>query len=363
MRKLLFHIDTLVGGGAEKVLCNLVNHMDITKFDITVQTVFPENSSQYLARGIKYKSIYPSDNHLYRMIYRFEAALGVVYLFHMKDDYDVEIAYLEFGPTKVIASSTNKKATKIAWIHCDFEIAIKDKQQFIKKAQKWYNKYDKVVCVSEKCRKSYVSMFGNEPKAVVLHNVIDERETIEKAKCPLPDNMQKNGLTLCTVGRLSSPKNYLRLLKAAFRLHEEGAVFTLWFVGDGEQRELLQKYINDNNMSSYVRMFGFQTNPYPFMKAADLLVCSSDYEGFSTFATEAVVLNKWFLTTDCSGMHEILDDYPYGIITQNDDEAFFNGLKNWLQENNNKQIVPISYRNRFNLNFLVSVTESFLVNC
>ena len=112
MIKILFHIDTLVGGGAEKVLCNLVNHMDQTKFDITVQTVFPDEPTKYLVDGIHYKSIYPSDNQFYRNLYRIEAALGLVYALHMKDDYDIEIAYLEFGPTKVIASSTNKRAKK-----------------------------------------------------------------------------------------------------------------------------------------------------------------------------------------------------------------------------------------------------------
>ena len=150
MIKILFHIDTLCGGGAEKVLCNLVNHMDQSKFDITIQTLFPEQADKYLADGIKCKAIYPSDNRLYRNLYRIEAALGVVYSMHMKDDYDIEIAYLEFGPTKVIASSTNKKAKKIAWVHCDFDIAIKDKESFVKKAASLYKKFDKLACVSEK---------------------------------------------------------------------------------------------------------------------------------------------------------------------------------------------------------------------
>ena len=220
MIKILFHIDTLSGGGAEKVLCNLVNHMDQSKFDITVQTLFPEEFRQYLVDGIKYKAVYPSNNKFYKYIYRLEAALGLVYRLHMKDGYDIEIAYLEFGPTKVIASSTNKKAKKIAWVHCDFEIAIKDKEAFISKARKQYKKYDRIVCVSEKCKESFVAMFGNQPDVEVVHNVIDDKEILEKARQSLPGDAEKRKFTLCTVGRLSAPKNYIRLLSAVCRIRQ-----------------------------------------------------------------------------------------------------------------------------------------------
>ena len=330
MIKMLFHIDTLVGGGAEKVLCNLVNHMDQSKFDITIQTVFPDDADKYLVDGIHYKYIYPSDNSFYRNLYRAEAVMGLVYPLHMKDDYDIEVAYLEFGPTKVIASSTNKKAKKIAWVHCDFDIAIKDKEDFIHKAKKQYQQFDKIACVSEKCKESFVSMFGNDPEVVVIHNVIDDQEILEKAEQPLPDIAEKRMFTLCTVGRLSAPKNYIRLLRTVKRLYGEGHDFNLWMVGDGEQRELIEEYIAANKMDSYVKCMGFQRNPYPFMKAADLLVCSSDYEGFSTFIAEGLVLGKPIVTTDCSGMRELLGDSEYGMIVPNNDEAFYDGLKRML---------------------------------
>ena len=258
MIKILFHIDTLSGGGAEKVLCNLVNHMDQSKFDITVQTLFPEEFRQYLVDGIKYKAVYPSNNKFYKYIYRLEAALGLVYRLHMKDGYDIEIAYLEFGPTKVIASSTNKKAKKIAWVHCDFEIAIKDKEAFISKARKQYKKYDRIVCVSEKCKESFVAMFGNQPDVEVVYNVIDDKEILEKARQSLPGDAEKRKFTLCTVGRLSAPKNYIRLLSAVCRIRQENSDFDLWMVGDGELREQLEAYIAERDMGNYVMLFLIQ---------------------------------------------------------------------------------------------------------
>ena len=363
MIKILFHIDTLCGGGAEKVLCNLVNHMDRSRFDMTVQTLFPEKADKYLVNGIRYKAIYPFDNKLYRTLYRLEAALGLVYRLHMKDDYDIEIAYLEFGPTKVIASSTNKKAKKIAWVHCDFEIAIKDKEAFVVKAAQQYKQFDKIVCVSEKCKESFVSLFGNQPEVEVVHNVIDDKEITEKSLAALSDKIKKKKFTLCTVGRLSAPKNYIRLLSAVYRLHQENFDFDLWMVGDGELRSQLETYIMEHDMRSYVTLFGMQGNPYPFMKAVDWLVCSSSYEGFSTFVSEGLILGKPIITTECSGMRELLGDSEYGIIVPNDDEEFYNGLKRILSFSN-EQTQNYVERSRlrgrvFSTDILVKNTELF----
>ena len=362
--KILFHIDTLCGGGAEKVLCNLVNNMDQSKFDITVQTLFYEEYNQYLVDGINYKAIYSADKKLYKYVYRLEAALGLVYRLHMKDDYDIEIAYLEFGPTKVIASSTNKKSKKIAWVHCDFDIAIKDKEAFVLKTAKQYSKFDRIACVSEKCRDSFVDLFGENPTSVVIQNVINADEIIEKAGQQLLAGITKRKITLCIVGRFSPPKNYFRLLNTANRLHKEGYDFDLWILGDGQQREQIETFIKDNSMSEYVFLFGFQKNPYPFLKAADVLACSSDFEGFSTFVTEGLILGKPIVTTDCSGMRDLLGNNEYGIVTENSDESFYLGLKEFLSNPDLITYYAEMARKRgndFRMHKLIDDTEKFFI--
>lgn len=336
MIKILFFIDKFAYngsiGGAEKVLITLVNHLDPTKFDITIQTLFPDEFSKLLSPNIMYKYCYPKKTSLTHNIFRVEAQLGLVYSLHIKDDYDIEVAYLEAETTKVIAASTNKKATKIAWVHCDFEVEIKNKESFIKKTAGLYANFNKIVCVSDKCKESFVSMFGNDPEVTVVHNVVDDQEIITKAELPLPIEAQKKRFTLCMVGSLVPSRNYLRLLDTVYKLHEENYEFDLWILGDGVQRAELEQYINDHNMSSYVVLFGFQSNPYPFIKSADLLVYSSNGEGFSTFLTEGVILEKTIITTDCAGMHELLDNYNNGFITENNDEAFYQGVKRLLDD-------------------------------
>ncbi len=343
MIKILFFIDKFAYngsiGGAEKVLITLVNHMDPEKFDITVQTLFPDEYSSLLNSNIKYKYCYSKKTSLAYKLFRAEAQLGLVYALHIKDDYDIEVAYLESETTKVMASSTNKKAKKIAWIHCDFDIAVSDKKSFYQKTAKRYKKFDKIACVSEKCKESFISIFGNDPEAVVIHNTIDDNEIHEKAEKPLPESVRKKKTTFCTVGNMTPPKNHIEL------------------------RTQIEAYIAEHDMSDFVKLCGFQKNPYPFMKEADWLVCSSNYEGFSTFVSEGLILGKPILTTDCSGMKELLGDSEYGIIVPNDDEEFYKGLKKILsfsEEQTRDYAEKSRLRGKmFSTGYLVKNTERF----
>lgn len=86
MIKILFFIETLNGGGAEKVLQNLVNALDKSEFDITVQTLYPDKAAENLADGIKYKYCYPSASGLNQLVMRLETAFGLTYPRHIKED-------------------------------------------------------------------------------------------------------------------------------------------------------------------------------------------------------------------------------------------------------------------------------------
>lgn len=332
MIKIMFLIENLSEGGAEKVLRDLVNHMDQTKFDITVQTVWPCDASKYLEPGIHYKSMYPSKSKVNQFRYRAEAASGLAYRLHIKDDYNIEVAYLEMGPTKVISASTNKKSKKLAWVHCDLKKAVSDLDGFAAKTSSWYAKYDKIVCVSKTVRNSFDELFGNRFDSTVIYNVIDDSAVRYKAQQPLQKETIKRRLTVLSAGRLSYPKNYLRLLQTHKRLLDEGIEHDLWIIGEGAERSVLEQYVKDNDLYDSVWMPGFIENPYPYMQQADLLACSSIYEGFSTFVTEGIILGKPIVTTDVSGMHELLGDSEYGLITENDDEGFYAGMKRMMTD-------------------------------
>ena len=329
MLKILFFIETLDSGGAETVLRNLVNHMDQTEFAITVQTVWPCDADRLLVPGIRYKTTYPVKNRFNQLRYRAEAELGILYQMHVKDDYDIECAYLEMGSTKIMAASTNQKAKKLAWIHCDLSRAISDYASYTQRTMGWYEKFDRVVCVSQRVKASFDRLYENRFSSDVVYNVVDSARIKRLASEPLTE-VKKRRLTLLAVGTLYHAKNYPRLLKTHQRLLAEGVDHDLWILGDGVQRAELEAYIRENDLSDSVTMFGFRDNPYPFMTEADVIVCSSNYEGFSTVITESTILGKAIVTTNCSGMEEILGKNEFGLITDNSDEGFYLGVKEML---------------------------------
>ena len=329
MIKILFFLERLCGGGAEKVLCNLVNHMDPDQFDITVQTLWPYKRDGVLAPQIKYRSVYPVRNSLTEKLYRLEAASGLLYRLHIKDSFDIECAFLEAGPTKVIAASTNKKAKKIAWVHCDLKKAIDDPERFVRKSLPWYEQFDGIACVSKDVKDSFDDLFGGRFTTTVVYNVIDTEAILQKSKERLPDDIQKRRFTVVSVGRLEYQKGYDVLLKVYKRLRDEGHEFDLWIAGEGAEQAALEQYISENDLQG-VRLLGFRDNPYSIMAAADYLVCSSRWEGFSTFATEGIVLGKPLVTTDCTGMQELLGDSQYGLIVENEENALYQGMKRMM---------------------------------
>ena len=364
MIKILFFIETLKAGGAEKVMIDLVNHMDQTKFDITVQTVWPCDAKKYLASGIRYKSMYAAENKANHLRYRAEAESGLAYRLHIKDDYDIECAYLEMGPTKVLSASTNKKAKKLAWVHCDLSKKVGNINAFVAKAEKQYRIFDEIICVSENVRESFAQLFGVDTATRVLYNVVDDASIREKALAALPDGLQKRQMTLASLGRLTHQKGFDILLQVHERLIREGFVYDLWIAGEGEDRPKLEQYISERGLEDSVKLLGFRENPYPILEAADLLVCSSRYEGLSTFVTEGLILGKPVVTTDCTGMRELLGDSEFGLITDMNEDALYDGIRRLLQDEDlrNNYAKKAELRGRdFSTAMLVKKTEDYFM--
>lgn len=362
MIKILFFIETLNGGGAEKVLQNLVNAMDKSEFDITVQTLYPDEAAKNLADGIKYKYCYHSASGLNQLVMRLETAFGLTYPRHIKEDYDIEVAYLECGSTKIMAGSTNKKAKKIAWVHCDLSKKFADSADFPAKAQKIYDKFDSIVCVSQSVKAGFEKLFGKDERISVVYNTVNDKEVIRLADV---DTVDKSEPTVLSIGRLSKQKRFDRLISAHKKLIDEGVQHRLMIMGEGVERASLEKLISDLSLSDSAELIGYRDNPYPYIKAADVCVCSSDYEGISTFITESLILGKAIVTTDCSGMRELLGNGEFGIITDSDDKAFAQGIKALLTDEALKKSYEKKALKRgedFSEAQLTQNTEAFLKN-
>lgn len=365
MIRILFLLESLSAGGAEKVLRTLVNNMDQQQFQITVQTVESADAIKYLIPGIRYKAINRCKTRLGKKLMsywiRLCAEIKLLYPLYIREDYDIEVAYLECGPTKFLAGSTNKNALKLAWVHCDF---LKRNFQPTMQLQRIYQKYDKIVCVSKTVQNSFHHLFGSSHRTMVMHTVCDEEEILCKSNAFLCNHPHPCN-NFVSIGRLSYEKGYDRLLDACYLLKNKNPNFHLQILGEGPERTSLENQIHTLGLEDHISFLGFQENPYPYMKAADCIVCSSRYEGFSTVVTEALILGKPIVTTPCSGMDELLGDSEYGLITGDSMDGIYQGMKAMLENPDLRSRYAEAAAERgkaFSKEAIVAETQQFFVD-
>lgn len=336
MKKILFFLESLAGGGAEKVLTDIVCHLDKTKYDITVCTATDGDvyekciapvcryrsflkTADYRAGGIKKVLFWAR----IKLIYSLPAK--VVYKHFFREHYDIEIAFIEGFATKIIAASPNSKSKKIAWVHTDLsQNSYADKYYSNLDEQRVaYKRFDRILCVSESVKEAFEQKLFSDASVCVQYNPVDEKYILQQAGEALSVQRPENGLLLGTVGRLEQQKGYPRLLKCAKRLRDEGHRFTLWIIGKGSQQEEFEQYVHENDLGDVVKLLGFHKNPYKYLNQCDAFICSSYAEGFSTAATESLILGKPVFTVECAGMQELIGDSHSGVIAPNTDEALY----------------------------------------
>lgn len=355
MIKVLFLVENLGGGGAEKVLVNLVNNMDKRKFDITVKTLFQGGvNSGRISTDVKYIE----GNH--RKIKGISKIVSFIppstlYKHYVgKEKYDVTIAYMTGIPAKVILGSPFKK---IAWLHGDFScesgntLTVFGSKDNVAKA---YSQFNAVVGVSETINNSFAEFTGINKDLYVVYNTNEVNKIKELSKEPLP-KFNKGKLAVSTVGKINKIKGYKRLVTVTKRLFDEGLDFDLYIIGEGPEREEIEKYITDNNIADRVHLVGFKNNPYNYLSQSDVFICSSYSEGLSTATTEALIMGCAIVSTDVSGAKEILgQNNEYGLVVENSDEGLYKGMKELLSD----EKAIISYKEKTKERAVFFSTES-----
>lgn len=332
-KKILICNFDMKGGGAEKVLLNLLKGLNPEKYDITLFLVFRVGVHlNSIPSHVKIKCVFRHQFSGFSTVMRLFSPKMLHRIF-IHEHYDVEIAYLETSPTRIV-SGAPKGVKKVCWVHIQEE-SINEFSSYYRSANEMvqcYNRFNQIVFVSKTAMKVFEA---NHPEITVprsvIHNINDTAEISLKAQEPI-DEPLGNCINICTIGRLVRQKSYQRLLQVVNRLNSMGLAtrFHLYILGQGEEWDSLKQYIEENNLSN-VTMLGFRTNPYKYLAKMDLFVCSSIKEGYSTAVTEATLLNIPVITTDVSGMDEILLDGEYGLIVPNDADALFEGMKSLIE--------------------------------
>ena len=337
-------LPSLSVGGLERVQVTIANALSKKGHDVTVMTymegdalarelnanvrfIYKKRKPFKLMRKIPYIRYKFFDDGLWET----RASAKKLYRYYVgKERYDVEIGFFRGMAIKVISGSTNRDSVKLAWVHSDFEYAGGFKNNFKNMAEVYsaYKKMDKVVCVSKKAEESFKKIIGDTGNLSVIYN-LQPIEDIQGKSLLAPETaVKKAGFHIVHVGRLiDRVKGQTRLIDCVVKLRGEGLDISLVLVGDGEDRDKIAEHIRSNGANSYITMVGNQSNPYPYMKEADLLVCSSRFEGFPLFVAESMIVGTPVLSTDCSGSTEMLDNGKYGMIVENSEKGIYEGLK------------------------------------
>ena len=251
-------------------------------------------------------------------------------------EFDVIIPYLQGVLTK-IASYAPDSQKKVAWLHAEvvgnsklFKIS-SHKNEF----RQFFSLYDHIVCVSNLSMATLKKTTGLSVKISVIYNTFDVDGIRYMAREKLPGKRIRNNkiVRLVSVGKLSEVKGYMRLIRVFCKLVKQDSMnASLTIIGEGEQRGLLECFANEHGIKDCISLPGFDSNPYKYISRSDLFVCSSYTEGFSSVVAESLILGVPVITTDCPGMHEMLGNNEYGIITDNSEEALYEGLKRLLAD-------------------------------
>ena len=336
MKKILFLIHDLGPGGAEKVLINLVNNMDTSKFAITVMTIFDVGiNRKYLKEDIRYltcyKKVFRGNSHIMKIL-----SPERLHNLFINEHYDIEVAYLE-GPCARIISGCKYRDTKlVAWIHTEHQNINRLSRSFrnYQETEKCYNRFHKIVCVSETVKKDFSSLINLKVPTCVLYNTNEYNEILRLSKETVDRNLFSNkNFKLVAVGKLLPNKGFDRLLRITNQLRKENYEIHLYILGVGPEEKKLKKYTENHNLTNYVDFLGYQDNPYKYVAKCDLFICSSYREGFSTATTEALMVGTPVCTVSVSGMTEMLGgNNDYGVVTENNDKSLLEGIKCLLDD-------------------------------
>ena len=333
-KKVLFLIHNLGRGGAEKVLVNLVNHLDRSKIDISVTALFGGGVNEsFLEPSIHYRSLFPKT---------FPGNSKVMKLFSpkqlhslcVKEHYDIEVSYLEGPSARIISGCQDASTTLLSWIHVEQHTMKKLSAAFRseREAISCYNRFDRTVCVSQTVLDDFCSILDFKRPCEVIYNTVESEKILTLSAESTDKITQTDGcVNLVAVATLKESKGYPRLLRIIKRLTDESYSVRLYILGKGPQENELRDYVKQNQLDSNVIFLGYDVNPYKYVAKCDLFVCSSFAEGFSTAATEALIVGTPVCTVDVSGMKEMLGEHnEYGVITENSEEALYHGIKDFL---------------------------------
>ncbi|KAB0665284.1 glycosyltransferase [Oryzomonas japonica] len=331
-KKILFVINNLKGGGAERVLVNILNNFPFEEADVDLLLFWKDGLFlNEITDEVKIKNIFntiPKNDLLFlleriilRMILLFPA---LIYFFKLKTEYDLEVSFLEGLPAVFIAKSPVKQSKKFAWIHTN---VVHNATRNFRMEDAAYNRMDKIIFVSDEIKEFFMKKHPRIPQSLLttLYNPVDTNQVIQQSSEPCPVRFDDTNFNIVSMGRLSFSKGFDRLINVADKLVNGKGLNDLKFyiLGAGELETELQNLIRDKRLSSHVILLGFTRNPFPYLVQAKLFFLSSRFEGFPMALLESKILAIPSVSASCSGVSEAIKDAFDGFIVSNESDLKF----------------------------------------
>lgn len=320
-KKILFIIWSFTyGGGAEKILANIVNNLDSKKYDIDVIEYFNANiKKEEVNKNINIlEPFLKSDSSIFKRKIYFLLLLICPFLIrrkYIKDTYDIEIAFNYMIPTFLL--SRKKGVKKIAWIHGDiYDLKDTMRNRFFQRRS--LKKVDSIVAISKNTYNSIVEVYPEfKNKTNIIYNGYIFNDYVNKSKEFNP-NLPENNILF--INRFDSNKNPIFAVDVAKKLDDLGIDFNMAFIGKGDLEKTISRKIKEYKLSKKVQILGYKDNPYPYILNSKIIIGCSYSEGFPTIFIEALALGKTFVTTSVGGVNEISNNQKCGIIAESIDD-------------------------------------------
>lgn len=329
-KKILFVIPDFYIGGTNKSLENLLLLIDNNKYDIRIFSLYEDGDFYYKEKVFKpyliKKSIFYRLFHDHFWFRKFSTLASLMFrcnasrFLHKfeinriqnKENFDSVIAYQESSAT-ICVSMLRNCSNRIAWVHCELRYWLQDlvKGRKLEEAGD-YSKYDKIICVSESARQSFLSLYPQlSDKVMFIYNSVDDNHIKEladdvKANVPFSDNT----FNILSVGRFSPTKQFDLIPKIVSELKKITSKPFCWYIIASTEeclQNMLEK-IEKYDVSHEVILLGAKHNPYPYFKKSDLFVCTSESESFSYVIAESKVLHVPVLCNDIPVAKEVVSD-------------------------------------------------------
>lgn len=367
-KKILFVINTMGRAGAEKCLMSMLKYMDKEKYDISLFSVINRGEMfDCVPEGIKILNENPCSESVldkkakkelvkiilkngFRHGYFFREAgylrkvtayqrktggLDFKKLFwkllsdhapEQEEQYDLAVAYIQGAATYYVMDHVKAKK-KIAFLHNEFIGS-----GYCPESERvYYEQADGIYCVSGSICRHFAEIYPEmAEKMSVFYNLLDVEEIRRKAL--ETDEMselfrKKEGETiLLTAARLVPAKAYDLAVPALSFVKKQGYNVTWYVLGDGPEKEGIERLIKEYGLEDSFILLGAQKNPYPYMAACDIYVQATRYEGCCTSVSEAVILGKPVIASDCDGNKEQLTRYNTGILVALNAEDIARGI-------------------------------------